>query len=292
MTLTELRYIVAVARERHFGRAAASCHVSQPTLSVAVKRLEDELGVMLFERNRNDVTPTPAGERIVQQASRVLEEAETLRQLAKSGRDQLVGPLRLGAIFTIAPYLLPHLIPALHEIAPKMPLTIEENYTARLSEHLKQGDLDAIIISLPFDEPGVVTLPLYDEPFVALLPSSHPLAEQETLSLERLADDTLLMLGPGHCFRDQIFSVCPRCSRSIQAEGLQGTIEGGSLETIRHMVASGLGVTVLPCTAAGADRYAQRLVAVRRFEPPVPTRRVALAWRTSFPRPKAIEALR
>ncbi|ADC72830.1 MULTISPECIES: hydrogen peroxide-inducible genes activator [unclassified Thioalkalivibrio] len=293
MTLSELRYVVAVADRRHFGRAAEACHVSQPSLSVAIRKLEDELGVTLFERGRGEVSVTPAGEQIVTQARRVLTEVEHLRAVAVQSQDQLAGPLRLGAIYTIGPYLLPELIPVLRERAPRMPLVIEENYTDRLRERLKHGELDAIIISLPFEEPGVVTLPLYDEPFVAVLPGGHPLQDKKTLTLEDMADATLLMLGAGHCFRDQVLERCPACQRTVTADGsTPRNMEGSSLETIRHMVASGMGVTILPCTAVGADRYAQRLLAVRRFEDPAPSRRVALAWRTSFPRPEAIEALR
>ena len=291
MTLNELRYIVALARERHFGRAAEAAFISQPTLSVAVKKLEDELGIQLFERTKRDVTPTPVGERIVEQAQQVLESVQRIRETARGDANQLHGPLRLGAIYTIGPYLLPHLVPELHERAPAMPLILEEGYTHELRRRLKQGELDAILISLPFEEPGVVTMPLYDEPFVAVLPSTHPGALQEEIHLSELAQADLLMLGPGHCFRDQIIEHCPECGRSVAADG-HPALGGSSLETLRHMVASGLGVTVLPCTAVGADRYAQRLLAVRRLAAPVPSRRVALAWRVSFPRPKAIEALR
>jgi len=293
MTLTELRYITAVARERHFGRAAKACFVSQPTLSVAVRKLEDELGVMLFERHAGDVSVTPAGARIVEQALRVLEEAEVIKQLAAAGKDQLVGPLRIGAIHTVGPYLFPGLIPNLHELAPDMPLFIEENYTAQLTEKLKQGQLDVIIISPPYAEPGVLTLPLYAEPFVVLLPSAHPLSAHELIDQQQLADDSLLLLGSGNCFREQVIRACPDC---ITGEGdehsMQSTVEGSSLETIRHMVVSGMGVTVLPCTAAGADRYQQRLLTIRRFREPVPTRQVALAWRKTFPRPRVIDILK
>ncbi|MBI5040662.1 MAG: LysR family transcriptional regulator [Gammaproteobacteria bacterium] len=292
MTLTELRYVVALAQQRHFGRAAEHCHVSQPTLSVAVKKLEDELGVQLFERRKLDVSLTPIGVSIVEQAQRVLEDVDTLKQLAVGGRDQLASPLRVGAIYTIGPYLFPHLIPALHERAPHMPLVIEENYTARLRERLRQGELDAALVALPFEEPGLVTLPLYDEPFVVVMPSSHPWTEKALIDADDLARETLLMLGSGHCFRTQILDACPACAQRIDMQSLTQTVEGTSLETIRHMVASGMGITVLPATAAGADRYAQRLVTIRRFAAPEPHRRVALTWRVSFPRPQAIEALR
>lgn len=293
MTLSELRYIVALARERHFGRAAEACFVSQPTLSVAVKKLEDELGVTLFERGKGEVTVTAIGEHIVAQAQRVLEEASAIKRIAQAHKDQLDGPLRLGVIYTVGPYLLPALIPTLHEQAPKMPLVIEENYTAELNRRLKHGELDAIIISLPFEERGVVTLPVYEEPFVVVLPTGHPWALRESIGVDELAEEHLLLLGAGHCFRDQVLNACPDCNRTAVSDSqIQRAVEGSSLETIRHMVASGMGITVLPCTAAGADRYRQRLLTVRRFEEPAPSRQVAIAWRSSFPRPKAIEALR
>lgn len=290
MTLTELRFIVALARERHFGRAAKACFVSQPTLSVAVRKLETELGVQLFERGLGEATPTTAGQRIIEQAQRVLEEAAAIKELAREAQDPLQGPLRVGAIYTIGPYLFPSLIPILHKRAPAMPLLIEESFTANLTERLKQGELDVILISLPFEEPGIAIAPLYDEPFVVVLPAAHPWNERSSIKAGQLADETMLLLGPGNCFRDQVLQLCPACHRS--AGGMQRSLEGGSIETIRHMVASGIGVTVLPCTAAGADKYSRRLITIRPFTRPVPTRRVAVAWRSSFARPQAIEALR
>jgi LysR family transcriptional regulator, hydrogen peroxide-inducible genes activator len=292
MTLNELRYVVAVARERHFGRAAETCFVSQPTLSVAVKKLEDELGVSLFERGAGEVTVTSIGEEIVAQAQRVLEEAESLKRLARHGSKVLSGPLRLGAIYTVGPYLLPQLIPLVMELAPDMPLVIEENFTATLAERLKRGDLDVIVVSLPFDEPGILTRPLYDEPFVVLLPASHPWATESAIEPERLGEENVLLLGPGHCFRDQILKVCPQCLQSAGGTaGMQRRLEGGSLETIRCMVASGVGITILPQTAAGADRFSEHLVCVRPFQGEAPQRRVALAWRKSFPRLDTVSAL-
>lgn len=292
MTLTELRYIVAVARERHFGHAAKTCHVSQPTLSIAIKKLEEELGVQLFERQSGEIAVTPVGERIIEQAQRTLEAAEGVKQAAQQGKDQLAGPVRIGAIYTIGPYLFPDLIPRLRQQAPNMPLIIEENYTSELAEKLKSGELDVIIISLPFSEQGLLTLPLYDEPFVVLLPSSHPLTARKSIRSEHLEDEPVLLLGTGHCFRDQVLEACPACLPKPGLSGdLASTVAGSSLETIRHMVVSGLGITVLPCTAAGADRYSQRLMSIRRFVRPAPTRTVALAWRVSFPRPKVIDAI-
>lgn len=293
MTLTELRYIVSLARTRHFGRAAEACFVSQPTLSVAIRKLEEELGVTLFERGAGEISVTAVGERIVEQAQRVLEESATIKLIAQQGRDQLAGPLRLGAIYTIAPYLLPHLIPALRQLAPNMPLHLEENFTTRLNERLKQGELDAIIIALPFGEPGIVTQALYDEPFIVALPNEHPWRKKKTISSSELAEESLFLLGSGHCFRDQVLQVCPALNRSSAGPGsIQKTLEGSSLETIRHMVASGAGLTVLPCSAVGPAQHENRLLTFRPFAAPIPGRRVALAWRKSFPRPQALEALR
>ena len=209
MTLTELRYIVTLAQEQHFGRAAERCHVSQPTLSVGVKKLEDELGVLIFERSKSAVRLTPVGEGIVTQAQKVLEQAQGIRELAQAGKNQLAAPLKIGAIYTVGPYLFPHLIPQLHRVAPDMPLYIEENFTHILRDKLRTGELDAIIIALPFQEADVLTKPLYDEPFYALLPAGHPWAAMDTIDTKLLNDKSLLLLGEGHCFRDQVLEACP-----------------------------------------------------------------------------------
>ena len=289
MTLTDLRYLVALARERHFGRAAEKCHVSQPTLSVAVKKVEEELGVQLFERSASEVKITETGRRIVVQAEKVLMEATQIHEIAAAGKDPLAGPLRVGVIYTIGPYLLPRLIPRVHELAPRMPLIIHENYTARLVEVLKRGELDVIIISLPLEEAGIVAQPVYDEPFRVLMPAAHVWAQGTQVDAQQLAQDQLLLLGAGNCFRDQVLEVCPTC-RNLG--GLQRTLEGSSLETIRHMVATGLGVTVLPSSAADELAVQNPLVAVRPFSDPQPSRRVALAWRVTYPRSGAIDVLR
>ena len=288
MTLTELRYIVTVAQERHFGRAAEKCYVSQPTLSVAIKKLESELEVAIFERSKNSVTVTPLGERIVSQAQRVLEESRTIKDIASSGKNQLSTPLRLGAIFTIGPYLFPHLVPQIHSAAPGMPLYLEENYTGVLRKQLREGELDAIVIALPFTEPDVVTRPLYEEKFVVVMPKEHELTKQKDIDPEQLIDLDLLMLGEGHCFRDQVFEHCPALHRK-QHSRVGSVLEGSSLETLKHMVATGLGVTVLPESALG--NMDDNLLATRPFREPAPFRTVALAWRASFPRGNAIDLL-
>jgi len=295
MTLTELRYVVTLAREKHFGRAAERCHVSQPTLSVAVKKLEEELGIPLFERSKSNIRVTETGQRIIEQAQRVLDQVGQIRDMAQDGKNQLNCPLKVGAIYTIGPYLFPHLLPQLRRAAPEMALYIEEDYTASLRQKLRHSELDAIIIALPFDEPEVVTLPLYDEPFVVLLPANHPLTREDRLTPEQLAREQLLLLGPGHCFRDQVLESCPPLVAAVTRQSTTDkpalVTEGSSLETIRHMVASGLGITVLPLSAATAMQYNEDILAVRPFAAPVPYRTVALAWRVTFPRPKAIDML-
>ncbi len=293
MTLTELKYIVAVARERHFGHAAEACFVAQPTLSVAIKKLEDELGVTIFERGGSEVSMTPIGAQIVAQAERVLEQTAAIKEIAKQNKDPLAGPLRLGIIYTIAPYLLPQLVRIMIERTPQMPLILQENFTQRLIELLRQGELDAAIMALPLPEHGLVVQPLYDEPFVVALPQDHPWAGRASISADELRSETMLLLGTGHCFRDQVLEVCPEMSRfSSGGDGIARTFEGSSLETIRHMVASGIGITVLPQASIPDNDAADGMLRYVPFTEPVPSRRVVIAWRKSFPRTAAIEAIR
>jgi LysR family hydrogen peroxide-inducible transcriptional activator len=293
MTLTELKYIVAVARERHFGRAAEACFVSQPTLSVAIKKLEEELGTQIFERRTSEVTLTPTGERIVGQAQKVLDEAARIREISRQGKDPLVGPLRLGVIYTIGPYLLPGLVRQLLKDAPEMPLLLTENFTVKLMELLKNGEIDVAIMALPLPQTGLLLRPVYDEPFLVAIPHHHPWSRRKSIPSEDLKKETMLLLGTGHCFRDQVLEVCPELSRySSSAEGIQKTFEGSSLDTIRHMVASGLGVTVLPITSVPEKPARDSLLEYIPFKSPAPDRRVVLAWRKSFTRGPAIEAVR
>ncbi|HEY7886161.1 MAG TPA: LysR substrate-binding domain-containing protein [Cellvibrionaceae bacterium] len=294
MTLTELRYIVTLAQEQHFGRAAERCFVSQPTLSIAVKKLEEELGIALFERSKSRVSATPLGEKIVAQANLVLEQTSAIKDIANAGKDQLSSPLSIGAIFTIGPYLLPYFIPELQKTANHMPLYVEEGYTATLRARLRNGELDVIIVALPFTEADVVTQPLYDEPFVVLMRKDHPLAAQQSIDPKLLNQQEVLLLGEGHCFRDQVLETCPNLKPSL--EGPSGRVrtaaEGSSLETLRHMVASGLGITILPLSATNMSGYSEEVLVTRPFSEPAPNRTVALAWRASFPRFKAVDALR
>jgi len=291
MTLTELRYIVAVARERHFGRAAEACFVSQPTLSVAIKKLEDELDLKIFERGSNEVSVTPLGEEIVRQAQAVIEQAQAIKEIAKRGKDPLAGPLKLGIIYTIGPYLLPELVKHAIEMFPQMPLMLQENFTIKLLEMLRTGELDAAIMAEPFPDTGLAVAPLYDEPFIIATPAQHPLARRKQISSEELKQETMLLLGTGHCFRDHVLEVCPEYARfSSDAEGMRKSFEGSSLETIKHMVASGMGITVVPKLSVPTESHEH--VTYIPFDAPVPSRRVVLAWRRSFTRYEAIAALR
>jgi len=291
MTLTELRYIIAVAREKHFGRAAEACFVSQPTLSVSIKKLESELGVIIFERGGSEITLTPIGENIVQQAQRVLDAANQIKEIADQGRDPLRGALRLGVIYTIGPYLLPRIIKSMIERYPDMPLILQENFTVRLVEMMRTGEIDVAILADPFDTTGLDTLPLYDEDFVVAVPKKHPWTKKQQIASVDLKQETMLLLGVGHCFRDQVLEVCPEAARfAANSAGIQKTFEGSSLETIRHMVAEGLGITVLPRMSVSLDD--DPLLKFITFASPVPNRRIVLAWRKSFSRDRAIDALR
>lgn len=285
MTLTDLRYLIALARERHFGRAADACHVSQPTLSIAVKKVEDELGLALFERHRHDVLVTPGGEAIIRQARLVLEEMDVLTAAAHAARNQFADPLKLGAIFTTAPDLFPPLVRALKTGGSGLMLYLEENYTQVLTEKLGRGELDAIIIAAPFEAPETHVDVLYREDFELLLPTDHPLAKGKSIATRELQANALLLLGEGHCFRDQILEACPHLgSGPRNALGA-----ASSLATLRHMVASGLGLTLIPASAAPALSAGDELVS--RALTPAPSRDIIIAWRRRFPRPQAIKAL-
>ena len=284
MSLTELKFIVAVAQERNFRRAAEKCFVTQPALSLAIKKLEQELKVMIFERSRSDVTMTEIGEKIVEQAEKVLEEAAYIKQLAELGKNQLKGALKLGMIHSVGPYLLPEIIPILRKTAPDMPLEVEENLTVNLEAQLKNGVIDVAIIALPFAVAGLQYRALYDEEFDVVVPSGHHWAKRKHIKPEELSDEKVLLLNSGHCFSNQVTQACPELSRKGEV------LQGNSLETIRNMVASNLGITVLPCSATAA-RYHNPLIKVIPFTTPAPTRRIAITWRKSFVRLEAVEKI-
>ena len=284
MTLNELKFIVALAKARNFRKAAENCFVSQPALSLAVKKLEDELGVLLFERSRSDVTMTAVGESVVEQAIKAIDEANRVKEIAKQGNNHLAGALKLGVIYSVGPYLLPEIIPILRKTAPEMPLIVEENLTSNLEMQLRNGVIDVAIIALPFEIPGVKTLPLYEEEFVVVVPSEHDWTGLKAVDASELANEKVLLLNSGHCFSNQVLQACPSLSRNGEI------LQGNSLDTIRNMVASNLGITVLPISAT-ISRYENPLVKVIPFKKPIPTRKIALAWRKSYGREQAVEEI-
>ncbi len=284
MTLIELKFVVAVAQERNFRRAAEKCFVTQPALSLGIKKLEDELNISIFERSRSEVTPTEVGVQIIEQANVVLEEAARLKEMAKLGTNPLHGLFKLGMIHSVGPYLLPEIIPILRQSAPEMPLEVEENLTANLEAQLRNGVIDAAIIALPFNIPGINIEILYDEAFKVVVPADHHWAGRQEIDSAELSEEKVLLLNSGHCFSNQVTQACPELSRKGEV------LQGNSLETIRNMVASNLGITVLPASATVA-RYQNPLVSVVPFKQPAPTRRIAIAWRKSFVRTAAIEKL-
>ncbi len=290
MTLSELRYIVAVAKELHFGRAAERCFVSQPTLSVAVKKLEDELDVTLFERHQHEVAITEIGQTIVRQAEIILNEANNLKEIALNNKDELSGELKLGIIYTIGPYLLPDMISLMNNSESNLSFIIEEDYTVNLSKKLKAGEIDIAIMANPYEESGINTEVLYKEPFVVALPKQHPLAKKKKLNPDDLLDDTMLLLKTGNCFRDQVLELCPSCINPMKkTKEIQKTLESSSIETIRQMVAADVGITILPSLSTKQNTGLNSLLEFRPFNKPIPHREVIIAYRKSYPRMKAVE---
>ena len=291
MTLQDLRYVVTLAETRNFARAAKACYVSQPTLSTQIKKLEDELGLALFERTNKRVMPTPAGFELIVQARVVLEEAEKLQQMAQQALDPMAGPLRLGVIPTLGPYLLPHLVPQLRADYPRLSLYLREDLTGNLIERLRSGALDAILLALPIQTDGLELIELFREPFVMALPKDSPLAGKSEVMETDLMGVQLLLLEDGHCLRDQALAVCglpqPRGAEDFR---------GSSLETLRQMVAAGVGCTLLPALAAdaagagGTKLTSDRLIELRPFAAPVPSRTIGLAARRGFPRMEMVRA--
>ena len=288
MTLQELRYLVALADKGHFVRAAEHCNVGQPTLSTQLKKLEDYLGVTLFERNKHRLQPTPIGDRIIERARKVLTVIEEIRNLAVSDHDPMTGPLRLGVIPTLGPYLIPHLLPAIRSNFDSLQLFLREDLTSNLLERLRQGSLDALLLALPVRGEDLDVMGLFSEAFVVALPKGHALAEQRYVSEKSLSAENVMLLEEGHCMRDQTLAICGTTS-SDQREELKAT----SIETLRQMVAAGVGCTLLPQLAAipGAGSINNGLVEIRSFEAPEPTRTIGLVWRHCYPREAMIRNL-
>ncbi|HXO65984.1 MAG TPA: LysR substrate-binding domain-containing protein [Steroidobacteraceae bacterium] len=286
LKLKDLRYLVAVADQRHFGRAAARCFVSQPTLSTQLKKLEHSLGVQLIERTPNNVSLTEAGEQIVARARRILEASDEVVALARSQRDPLSGRLRVALLPTIGPYLLPRVTRAIRRGLPRLELMLYEYQTAPMLEKLHAGELDLGILALPVELGGLEARELYSEPFTVALPEGHALARRPSVRVGDLKGERLLLLEDGHCLRDQALEVCARAGVS-DSQDFRAT----SLETLRQMVATGAGVTLLPELAARGGSGSARGVAIRPFVRPAPVRQVGAVWRRSTARRQSIEAL-
>lgn len=279
MTLSELKYCVALAKEKHFRKAAEKCFVSQPTLSIAIKKLESELGITLFERQKNNVLITPYGKAIVEMAQDILAKMESIKQIGQKN-NETVKELKIGVIYTIGPYLLPHFISEFHQKADNIRLLIEENYTHVLLEKLQTGELDIIIASLPLEADNIETLAIYEENFQLAVPKGHPLSRCSAVDLADIENESILLLGSGHCFRDQILTAYPKLlmHKALQSP-LQKSLEGSSLETIRYMVGSGSGITILPCSACQNE---DKLLDTIPLADSAAKRTVVMAWRQSF----------
>ena len=286
MNLRDLRYLVALADERHFGRAAERCFVSQPTLSAQVRKLEEYLGVPLVERQPRRVSLTETGARVVERARRLLLEADAIVEIAKSDRDPLAGPLKVALIPTVGPYLLPHVASKLRRALPRLKLLLYEYQTGPLLAKLADGEIDVGILALPVAGEGFATAALYDEPFTLAVPASHPLAARDRVRVADLDGETLLLLEDGHCLRDQALEVCSRIHPAEEQD-----YRATSLETLRQMVAAGHGVTLLPELAAASPVGAARGLRIKPFARPAPSRSIGAVWRKSTTRARAIESV-
>jgi len=288
MNLRDLKYLVALANTRHFGQAAEKCFVSQPTLSGQIKKLEAELGVTLFERTKRSVETTPLGEAIVAHARQVLEQADALVDLAKSNRDPLTGPLRMGAIPTLSPYLMPLILKPLKKQYPQMKLILSEELTDTLLERLHKHEIDAALVATPVDDADIASLPLFDEPFWLIHPRSHPLASKKKIIQADLDGADLLLLSEGHCLAEQAMEVCHIQGR--EGQGDMADLRAASLETLLQMVGAGFGSTLLPALALKAGALKDRGIVTRELALPDTYRRVSLVYRRTFPRRQALEA--
>ena len=288
MTLQQLRYLVALVNQGRFGRAAEACHVGQPTLSTQIKKLEEYLGITLFERNTHFLLPTPIGEEIIERARIALDVVDQIRELARRGDDPKNRSLRLGVIPTLGPYLIPHLLPAIRESFPHLRLCLREDLTANLLERLRQGRLDALLLALPVHGDDIEVMQLFREPFLVALPTGHALAQKEQITEQDLVGENMLLLEDGHCMREQALEICGSNSFD-QREELGAT----SLETLRQMVAAGVGITLLPALATqpGVGWVQGDLVHIRPFAAPTPTRKIGIAWRHHYSGEKTVKQL-
>jgi LysR family hydrogen peroxide-inducible transcriptional activator len=286
MTLQELKYLVALADHGHFGKAAEACFITQSTLSTQIKKLEDYLGVTLFDRSLKRVTPTPTGREILAAARNIVEESERIRELAKHAQDPMARTLHLGVIPTLGPYYLPHALTLVHKKHPGLRLLLREEMTPQILEHLVDGKLDAGLLALPVTDDSLRVEPLFYEPFYAALPAGHALAKHAELKVSDIMSEKLLLLDEGHCLRDQALDVCGTGSRGREE------VRATSLETLRQMVGMGLGLTLLPALAVDAGpRTSKKSVEIRPFKAPPPGRTIGLVWRKRAPFPETFECL-
>lgn len=282
MNLRDLDYLVAVADQLHFGKAAEYCHVSQPTLSMQLKKLEDYLGVQLFERTNKHVMITPVGEHIAECARRMLQDAQQIKDIAKMSQDPYAGDFRLGAFPTLAPYFLPLVVPAIRRKLPKLKLLLVEEKTAELLDKLKTGNLDAALVALPVEEEGLGSAPLFDDPFLLAVPHAHPLAKRKHINQSDIKGEQLLLLEDGHCLRSQALEVCSLIGASEHQD-----FRATSMETLRQMVAAGVGITLIPKLAM---RKKDGIIYIP-FAKPAIFRTIGLVWRKTTVRKPCIEAL-
>ena len=277
---------MALADHGHFGRAAEACSITQSTLSTQMKKLEDFLGVTLFDRSLKRVTPTPIGREILQAARNIVEESERIKELAKHAQDPMGRTLRLGIIPTLGPYYLPHALMLMHKKHPGLRLLLREEMTPQILAHLADGKLDAGLLALPVEDDNLRVEPLFYEPFFAALPAGHALAKHVVLNVSDIMDEKLLLLDEGHCLRDQALDVCGTHSKGREE------VRATSLETLRQMVGMGLGVTLLPALSVDAGpRVSKKSVEIRPFKKPVPGRTIGLVWRKRAPFPETFERL-
>ena len=289
MNLRDLQYLIAVAETQHFGRAAERCFVSQPTLSGQIKKLEQELGVDIFERSNRSVEITPAGEQILAHARLIMEQADAIRQLAQSYHDPVAGPLRVGAIPTISPYLMPLILNPLQHKHPKMRLIISEEQTDTLLKRLHQHEIDAAILATEHSDHDFASFPLYREPFWLAYPPDHPFYTKEEITQQDLDASELLLLAEGHCLAQQAMEVCHIRERQQQHE--MANLRASSLETLMQLVAAGYGTTLVPALALTGSWVSGRGIITRELHLPNTWRQVSLYYRRSFPRGQALQAL-
>ena len=289
MNLRDLKYVIAVADTRHFGKAAERCFVSQPTLSGQIKKLEEELGVTLFERTKRSVEVTPIGEEITALARRLVEQADAIEQVARAHRDPLAGPLRVGAIPTLSPYLMPLILTPLRQRCPQMKLVLSEEITDTLIERLHRHEIDAALVATPVDAPDLEVMPLFDEPFWLAHPREHPLYAKDEITHEDLERLDLLLLADGHCLAKQAMDVCGLPDRRAQAQ--MSDLRAASLETLLQLVGAGFGSTLVPALATRGAWMTGSGIIARKLDLPDTYRRVSMVYRRSFPRPTALQAL-